>query len=93
MISVINGSDATLLLFLLNRKTGHKKKLNTFIHFPEVMDMSQYIGKPGNGIRKLEEIWCLIFLIFCEDKYLVMIDQRFRLYSWPLMCGDQVISV
>ncbi len=29
------------------RKTGHKKKLNTFIQFPEVMDMSKYVGKPG----------------------------------------------
>ena len=35
---------------MLNRKSGHKKKLNSFIEFPQVLDMSQYLEKPGQSM-------------------------------------------
>ncbi|XP_035244156.1 ubiquitin carboxyl-terminal hydrolase 48 isoform X5 [Anguilla anguilla] len=32
-----------LMRFVFDRQTGHKKKLNTFISFPEVLDMGPYL--------------------------------------------------
>ncbi|KAJ8367378.1 hypothetical protein AAFF_G00320470 [Aldrovandia affinis] len=32
-----------LMRFVFDRQTGHKKKLNTFISFPEVLDMGAYL--------------------------------------------------
>ncbi|KAK6176967.1 hypothetical protein SNE40_015165 [Patella caerulea] len=37
-----------LLRFVFDKKTGHKKKLNSFIQFPECLDMSKYLGQPEN---------------------------------------------
>lgn len=34
-----------LMRFVFDRKTGHKKKLNTFINFPEVLDMGPFMEK------------------------------------------------
>ena len=30
-----------------HRKTGQKKKLNTFIEFPELIDLSTYLDEEG----------------------------------------------
>ncbi|XP_046388868.1 ubiquitin carboxyl-terminal hydrolase 48-like isoform X2 [Ischnura elegans] len=40
-----------LLRFVFDRNTGHKKKLNSFVYFPEELDMAPYLGpsaKPSN---------------------------------------------
>ncbi|KAL2091610.1 hypothetical protein ACEWY4_013873 [Coilia grayii] len=34
-----------LMRFVFDRKTGHKKKLNTFINFPEVLDMGPFLER------------------------------------------------
>ncbi|KAJ8360631.1 hypothetical protein SKAU_G00171560 [Synaphobranchus kaupii] len=34
-----------LMRFVFDRQTGHKKKLNTFISFPEVLDMGPYLDQ------------------------------------------------
>ncbi|XP_041378372.1 ubiquitin carboxyl-terminal hydrolase 48-like isoform X2 [Gigantopelta aegis] len=39
-----------LLRFVFDKKSGHKKKLNSFIQFPQVLDMSKYLGKPENSV-------------------------------------------
>ncbi|KAG8227309.1 hypothetical protein J437_LFUL004858, partial [Ladona fulva] len=35
-----------LLRFVFDRTTGHKKKLNSFVYFPEELDMSPYLSQP-----------------------------------------------
>ncbi|XP_061187615.1 ubiquitin carboxyl-terminal hydrolase 48-like [Saccostrea echinata] len=37
-----------LLRFVFDKKTGHKKKLNGFIQFPETLDMSKFMNSNGN---------------------------------------------
>lgn len=37
-----------LLRFVFDKKTGHKKKLNGFIQFPETLDMSKFMTSNGN---------------------------------------------
>ncbi|XP_046553615.1 LOW QUALITY PROTEIN: ubiquitin carboxyl-terminal hydrolase 48-like [Haliotis rubra] len=37
-----------LLRFVFDKNTGHKKKINSFVQFPEVLDMSKYLRKPEN---------------------------------------------
>lgn len=37
-----------LLRFVFDKKTGHKKKLNGFIQFPETLDMSKFMTTNGN---------------------------------------------
>ena len=39
-----------LLRFVFDKKTGHKKKLNSFIQFPEVLDMNQFIAPPTKNM-------------------------------------------
>ncbi|XP_066296136.1 ubiquitin carboxyl-terminal hydrolase 48-like [Branchiostoma lanceolatum] len=39
-----------LLRFVFDRNTGHKKKLNNYVRFPEVLDMSRYLRKPENEV-------------------------------------------
>ncbi|XP_076124826.1 ubiquitin carboxyl-terminal hydrolase 48 isoform X2 [Alosa pseudoharengus] len=34
-----------LMRFVFDRKTGHKKKLNTFINFPEILDMGPFLER------------------------------------------------
>ncbi|XP_031424419.1 ubiquitin carboxyl-terminal hydrolase 48 isoform X2 [Clupea harengus] len=34
-----------LMRFVFDRKTGHKKKLNTFINFPEILDMGPFMER------------------------------------------------
>ncbi|XP_033744613.1 ubiquitin carboxyl-terminal hydrolase 48-like [Pecten maximus] len=43
-----------LLRFVFDKKTGHKKKLNSFIQFPEVLDMSKFIVKKPKIVRQNE---------------------------------------
>ncbi|XP_060076420.1 ubiquitin carboxyl-terminal hydrolase 48-like [Ylistrum balloti] len=43
-----------LLRFVFDKKTGHKKKLNSFIQFPEVLDMSKFIVKKPRIVRENE---------------------------------------
>ncbi|KAK2157913.1 hypothetical protein LSH36_181g00016 [Paralvinella palmiformis] len=46
--------NVQLLRFVFDRTTGVKKKLNTYIQFPEVLDMSQYLGeKMGTTVYDL----------------------------------------
>ncbi|XP_013383086.1 ubiquitin carboxyl-terminal hydrolase 48 isoform X2 [Lingula anatina] len=40
-----------LLRFVFDRTTGHKKKLNTYIQFPEILDMSKYIELPEHSVQ------------------------------------------
>uniref|UniRef100_A0A8C5FVL2 Ubiquitin carboxyl-terminal hydrolase 48 n=1 Tax=Gadus morhua TaxID=8049 RepID=A0A8C5FVL2_GADMO len=43
-----------LMRFVFDRTTGHKKKLNTFISFPEQLDMGPFLETPqGSPISKL----------------------------------------
>ncbi|XP_071116349.1 ubiquitin carboxyl-terminal hydrolase 48-like [Haliotis cracherodii] len=37
-----------LLRFVFDKHTGHKKKINSFVQFPEALDMSRYLRKPEN---------------------------------------------
>ncbi|OWF55603.1 ubiquitin carboxyl-terminal hydrolase 48-like [Mizuhopecten yessoensis] len=43
-----------LLRFVFDKKTGHKKKLNSFIQFPEVLDMSKFIVKKPKIVKENE---------------------------------------
>ncbi|XP_066546567.1 ubiquitin carboxyl-terminal hydrolase 48 isoform X3 [Amia ocellicauda] len=43
-----------LMRFVFDRQTGHKKKLNTFISFPEVLDMGPYLE--GRGEKCIYEL-------------------------------------
>lgn len=36
-----------LLRFVFDKQTGQKKKLNSYIQFPEVLDMTEYVKVPG----------------------------------------------
>uniref|UniRef100_A0A8C9SVL2 Ubiquitin carboxyl-terminal hydrolase 48 n=1 Tax=Scleropages formosus TaxID=113540 RepID=A0A8C9SVL2_SCLFO len=36
-----------LMRFVFDRQTGHKKKLNTFISFPEILDMGPFLEQKG----------------------------------------------
>lgn len=40
-------TDVVIGCCLLNRASGSKKKLNAAIQFPEVLDMSEYVRRPG----------------------------------------------
>ncbi|KAI0234833.1 Ubiquitin carboxyl-terminal hydrolase 48 [Lamellibrachia satsuma] len=39
-----------LLRFVFDRKTGCKRKLNTYIQFPEILDMSVYVSRPDEEV-------------------------------------------
>uniref|UniRef100_A0A8C8HWU4 Ubiquitin carboxyl-terminal hydrolase 48 n=1 Tax=Oncorhynchus tshawytscha TaxID=74940 RepID=A0A8C8HWU4_ONCTS len=43
-----------LMRFVFDRQTGHKKKLNTFISFPEQLDMGPFLE--GKGIKCVYEL-------------------------------------
>ncbi|XP_030632377.1 ubiquitin carboxyl-terminal hydrolase 48 isoform X2 [Chanos chanos] len=43
-----------LMRFVFDRQTGHKKKLNTFISFPELLDMGPFLE--GNGDNCVYEL-------------------------------------
>uniref|UniRef100_A0A8C7UJQ9 Ubiquitin carboxyl-terminal hydrolase 48 n=1 Tax=Oncorhynchus mykiss TaxID=8022 RepID=A0A8C7UJQ9_ONCMY len=43
-----------LMRFIFDRQTGHKKKLNTFISFPEQLDMGPFLE--GKGIKCVYEL-------------------------------------
>ncbi|KAK3916045.1 Ubiquitin carboxyl-terminal hydrolase 48 [Frankliniella fusca] len=46
-----------LLRFVYDRSKGHKKKLNSVIHFPETLDMSEYIGlPPGSKVYNVSAV-------------------------------------
>ncbi|XP_029358401.1 ubiquitin carboxyl-terminal hydrolase 48 isoform X4 [Echeneis naucrates] len=46
-----------LMRFVFDRQTGHKKKLNTFISFPEQLDMGPFLeGKPGKCVYELSAV-------------------------------------
>ncbi|ELU17396.1 hypothetical protein CAPTEDRAFT_178380 [Capitella teleta] len=46
-----------LLRFVFDRKTGHKKKLNSFIQFPETLDMSSVLSEPeGSRVYSLKAV-------------------------------------
>ena len=32
-----------IIIIIYNRKTGYKKKLNSFIQFPDVLDMKDHV--------------------------------------------------
>ncbi|XP_054979011.1 ubiquitin carboxyl-terminal hydrolase 48-like isoform X3 [Sorex araneus] len=38
-----------LMCFVFDRKTGHKKKLNTYISFSEILDMNPYMEQKGGS--------------------------------------------
>ncbi|KAL4701072.1 hypothetical protein H8959_015076 [Pygathrix nigripes] len=40
-----------LMRFVFDRQTGHKKKLNTYIGFSEILDMEPYVEHKGSGRR------------------------------------------
>ena len=39
------------------RKTGQKKKLNTYIEFPEVIDLSAYLDQKGKHQKLRVIVW------------------------------------
>uniref|UniRef100_A0A3Q3G0C9 Ubiquitin carboxyl-terminal hydrolase 48 n=1 Tax=Labrus bergylta TaxID=56723 RepID=A0A3Q3G0C9_9LABR len=46
-----------LMRFVFDRQTGHKKKLNTFISFPEQLDMGPFMeGLQGNFVYELSAV-------------------------------------
>uniref|UniRef100_H3BXY1 Ubiquitin carboxyl-terminal hydrolase 48 n=1 Tax=Tetraodon nigroviridis TaxID=99883 RepID=H3BXY1_TETNG len=46
-----------LMRFVFDRQTGHKKKLNTFISFPEQLDMGPFLeGKHGSCVYELSAV-------------------------------------
>ncbi|XP_034233930.1 ubiquitin carboxyl-terminal hydrolase 48-like [Thrips palmi] len=46
-----------LLRFVYDRSKGHKKKLNSFIQFPEVLDMSEFLGlAPGSKVYNVSAV-------------------------------------
>ncbi|XP_067138768.1 ubiquitin carboxyl-terminal hydrolase 48-like [Centruroides vittatus] len=56
-----------LLRFVFDRQTGCKKKLNSYIQFCEVLDLSKYVQKPENSVL--------------YDLYAVLIHQGPSAYS------------
>ncbi|XP_071454545.1 ubiquitin carboxyl-terminal hydrolase 48-like [Hetaerina americana] len=40
-----------LLRFVFDRNTGHKKKLNSFVYFPEELDMAPYLGQSNKPVN------------------------------------------
>ncbi|XP_064611795.1 LOW QUALITY PROTEIN: ubiquitin carboxyl-terminal hydrolase 48-like [Liolophura sinensis] len=40
-----------LLRFVFDRNTGHKKKLNSFVQFAELLDISKYVDKPEGTVK------------------------------------------
>ena len=43
--------------FIFDMKTGRKKKLNSFVQFPEELDMSTYVGAPpGSHVYALKGV-------------------------------------
>lgn len=46
-----------LMRFVFDRQTGHKKKLNTYIGFPEILDMQPFVEKTaGNYVYELSAV-------------------------------------
>ena len=43
------------LQILFIRKTGHKKKLNSAVHFPEVIEMSPYVHRASSSTEVTPE--------------------------------------
>ncbi|XP_035696880.1 ubiquitin carboxyl-terminal hydrolase 48-like [Branchiostoma floridae] len=50
LLSLPRVLNLQLLRFVFDRNTGHKKKLNNYVRFPEVLDMSRYLRKPENEV-------------------------------------------
>jgi len=44
-----------LLRFVFDRKTGHKKKLSSAVHFPEVIEMNPYVFEASSSIETTPE--------------------------------------
>lgn len=44
--------NVNIISFFLVRQTGHKKKLNTYIGFSEILDMEPYVEHKGNIFTK-----------------------------------------
>ena len=47
------------MFFIFNRKTGYKKKLNSFIQFPDVLDMKDHVK---NGCTGKQFIFNYLFI-------------------------------
>ncbi|XP_062842349.1 ubiquitin carboxyl-terminal hydrolase 48 isoform X2 [Trichomycterus rosablanca] len=45
-----------LMRFVFDRQSAHKKKLNTYISFPEVLDMSPFLGKDETCLYELSAV-------------------------------------
>uniref|UniRef100_A0A671T9T3 Ubiquitin carboxyl-terminal hydrolase 48 n=1 Tax=Sinocyclocheilus anshuiensis TaxID=1608454 RepID=A0A671T9T3_9TELE len=45
-----------LMRFVFDRQSAHKKKLNTFISFPEVLDMGPFLGKEEKCTYELSAV-------------------------------------
>ena len=52
----------TYVLFF-NRKTGYKKKLNSFIQFPDVLDMKDHVKNGCTG-KQLSIFKCLFIDLY-----------------------------
>ncbi|XP_043919177.1 ubiquitin carboxyl-terminal hydrolase 48 isoform X3 [Protopterus annectens] len=57
LLSLPRTLNLQLLRFVFDRQSGHKKKLNSYIGFPEVLDMRPYMdAKDGNYVYELNAV-------------------------------------
>ena len=48
--------------FIFDMHTGRKKKLNSYVQFPEELDMSGYVNKPsGSQVTWSQIVWPNLF--------------------------------
>ena len=90
-----------VLLCLFCRKTGCKRKLNTYIQFPEILDMSPYVSKPCEFPHispafmtcvpmSVDQVTCL-YLHHCIISVLIHRGPSIQ-HVWSICCvGEEVL--
>ena len=80
--------------FIFDMKTGRKKKLNSFVQFPEELDMSTYVGAPpGSHVYSLKGVLMHVGADANHGHYIAHIQVRtsYRTYT-RIMISKGLVS-